>query len=509
MYSIGGDATGRRLGKQQVKVIALHPKGDGVADLHSKKNVELKKFVDDAGVTANCDLNNNASMRKALWARANNSDQLDLEMLELDLTKEDGKSILDQIRAALPMYVLFRADRPSTDQDAEVQDPMKIAVRTALEELRTEVDTMKRRVREKALEVATRTLGSLREFDVALAESLTPEFADPKLDAAFKLSLLGDDGIAVNKRGSGVRRLVLFSFFRAESERRHGETAGRGIIYAVEEPETAQHPDFQRKVVASLQSIAATSGCQVLLTTHSPGLAGLLPASSLRLVTASCDGRSIRAGNEALDVAVETLGVVPDHRVRVLVCVEGPYDRAFLLAASKAYRAAGEDFVCLESDPAVAFVLLGGSTLSEWVSGHLLRGISIPEFHLYDRDVGSYADAVQEVIARGGRDSARQTKKRELENYLHPDAITRVLAPQAGKLGALQFGDDDDVEKVVASAMPDQQGNPRKKLARRALKHWLNHDVAAVMTVDEFEARDMTGEIKSWLTEISRIARGN
>jgi putative ATP-dependent endonuclease of OLD family len=508
LYSITGEANERKLGKQRVKVIARHPTGEGVDDLHSKKNADLKILVVDASVAADCELNNNASMRKALWAQASENGRLEFDTLELELAKEDGKSILGQIQAALPMYVLFRADRPSTDQDAEVQDPMKVAVRTALEELRTEVDAMKQRVRAKALEVATRTLGSLREFDVPLADSLTPEFADPKLDSAFKLSLLGDDGIAVNKRGSGVRRLVLFSFFRAEAERRHGETEGRGIIYAVEEPETALHPDFQRKVVISLQRVAETAGCQVLLTTHSPGLAGLLPAATLRLVGMSEHGRSILVGDEALDVAVKTLGVVPDHRVRVLVCVEGPYDRAFMQAACTAYRAAGGDLVCLTNDPAVAFVLLGGSTLTEWVNHHLLRNIRIPEFHVYDRDVSKYADAVAEVNQRGCGHSARQTNKRELENYLHPDAIWRVLAGPAGNLAAVVYGSDDDVESVIAAAMPDHNGNPRKKLARRTLKHWLNHDVAAAMTASEFDAQDPAGEIKSWLAEITRVARG-
>jgi hypothetical protein len=162
----------------------------------------------------------------------------------------------------------------------------------------------------------------------------------------------------------------------------------------------------------------------------------------------------------------------------------------------------------LESDPAVAFVLLGGSTLCEWVSSHLLRNINIPEFHIYDSDVSNYGDAVTQVNQRGGRDSARQTSKRELENYMHPEAIRRVLAGPAGNLGTFAFGPHDDVESVLAAAMPDQKGNPRKKLARRALKAWLNQDVAAAMTAAEFDAQDPTAEIRSWLAEITRLARG-
>lgn len=506
-HSISGIGTDRRLGKPQVRVIANHPAVEGLRDLHGKKNVDLKKLVTAAGVEAQCDMNNNASMRQALWSKARDAGQLTCEQSELELSKEDGKSILAQVQDALPMFVLFRADRPSTDQDAEVQDPMRVAIRTALEELRDEVDAIKAKVKTKALEVANRTLGSLRDFDDALASSLNPEFADPKLEAAFKLALLGDDGIAVNKRGSGVRRLVLFSFFRAEAERRQNESAGRGIIYAVEEPETAQHPDFQRKVLDALRRLSETDGCQVLATTHSPGLAGLVPAHVLRFVSAKNGVRSVSTGESALSEAVRTLGVVPDHRVRLLVCVEGPYDRAFLQAACRAYRANGEDFVCLESDPAVAFVLLGGSTLCEWVSSNLLRNFKIPEFHIYDHDVPKYGQAVTQVNQRGGRDSARQTSKRELENYLHPDAIRRVLSGPAGKLDTFAFGPQDDVESVVAAAMLDQCGNPRKKLARRALKAWLNQDVAAAMTAAEFDAQDATGEIRSWLAEITRVAR--
>jgi putative ATP-dependent endonuclease of OLD family len=507
-HKVSGDSTDRKLGKEVVELVAEHPTHPSVAELHSKKNADLKKAVTSAGVPGACDLNNNASMRQALWKKASQANQLALQTEVLELAKEDGKSILGQLHDALPLYFLFRADRPSTDQDAEVQDPMKSAVQTALKELGSEVEAMKQKVREKAVEVATRTLANLREFDDALAASLTPAFAEPKLESAFKLSLVGDDGIAVNKRGSGVRRLVLFSFFRAEAERRLEKSDGRGIIYAVEEPETAQHPDFQRKVVETLNRLSSRDGCQVLLTTHTPGLAGLLPAIAIRWITTDGARRVVEVGEPALHAAVATLGVSPDHRVRVLVCVEGPYDRAFLQSACAAQRAAGKDLVCLTTDPRVAFVLLGGSTLTEWVNEHLLKHIGIPEYHIYDSDVVKYRAAVITVNQRGAGNSARQTAKRELENYLNPAAIDRVLAPVVGHAVSVTLGPNDDVEAVVAAAIPDQKGNPRKKLDRRAIKHWLNHDVAAAMTGADFDAGDPDGEILGWIQDISAVARG-
>lgn len=48
----------------------------------------------------------------------------------------------------------------------------------------------------------------------------TPEFkTDPKFDSQFKLTINSDDNIPINKRGSGVRRLILLNFFRAEAKK--------------------------------------------------------------------------------------------------------------------------------------------------------------------------------------------------------------------------------------------------------------------------------------------------
>lgn len=495
------------LGKEVVCAVAEHPTAPTLSALLEKKNTELKALVKKVGVQGQCDQKNNASMRAVLRARAREAGELALAVAEVSLAKEEGKAILKQLREELPLFVLFRADRPSTDQDAEVQNPMKVAVQAALEELAPEIDALKQRVREKSIEVADRTLDKLHDFDARLADSLSPEFADPKLDNAFKLSLVGDNGIAVNKRGSGVRRLVLFSFFRAEAERLQTESKGRGIIYAVEEPETAQHPNFQRRVVSALEELAEQEGRQVLLTTHSPGVAGLLPTDALRFVWAGEAGSMVRSGDDVVPDIASTLGVIPDHRVRVFVCVEGPHDRAFLQAVCAAYRAAGEEFVCLEPDPAVAFVLLGGSTLTEWVKSHLLEHTNIPEFHLYDSDVTKYGESVTRVQARGAPHSARMTGKLEMENYLDPAVIAETIQSAAGDVGPIAFGDQDDVEAIVAAAIPDQNGHPRKKLAKRSLKHWLNRDVARAMTAEQWDARDPAGEIRDWLGQITEIAR--
>ncbi|EON3083201.1 AAA family ATPase [Enterococcus faecium] len=80
---------------------------------------------------------------------------------------------------------------------------------------------IKKEVQEKAIESAKITLEKLKEMDPTLSNSLMPEFkSEPKFDSLFKLTIRSDMGISINKRGSGVRRLILLNFFRAEAERK-------------------------------------------------------------------------------------------------------------------------------------------------------------------------------------------------------------------------------------------------------------------------------------------------
>jgi hypothetical protein len=506
-HDVSGVGSERKIGKQSVKLVAHHPTATGVAELHSRKNAELKTAVKGNALESECDQTNNASMRKALWSYAASNGGLGQKRLELDLAKEDGKNILSQIQAALPMYVLFRADRPSTDQDAEVQDPMKVAVRTALEELGAEVDAMKKRVKERALEVAKRTLDSLQEFDAVLADSLTPEFADLKLDSAFKLTLLGDDGIAVNKRGSGVRRLVLFSFFRAEAERRQGETEGRGIIYAVEEPETAQHPDFQRKVVDVLRRLSEADGCQVVVTTHSPGLARLLPTDSLRLIRKVSRDSTVDAPTEAtLNAIASELGVLSEYasqsaRPAVVVMLEGPNDVFVAKHFAALWRNAGLPAPVDEVD--CVFVPAGGQNLKNWVEHRYLSSLGLREVHIYDRDPDSstppnpkYQSAVDEVNSRNDGSRGFLTNKQATENYLHWDA---VMDAARAKLNLdIRVGPWNDTDDVVEACTMALQGN---KLPCNC-KAWINRHAIECLTFEQVRARGAEAEITSWFAAI-------
>lgn len=69
------------------------------------------------------------------------------------------------------MYRLFKADRPSTDEDHEAQDPMQHAVKIALEEQAAQLASIAEEVKQKVAQVASNTIEKLRDFDPELAST--------------------------------------------------------------------------------------------------------------------------------------------------------------------------------------------------------------------------------------------------------------------------------------------------------------------------------------------------
>ena len=253
----------------EISILANHPTVEGANNLLELKEKELQSIIKQRGLDAA--LKGNPEMRAAIWS---SYEDLALEQVFIPVSKpkEDSKRIWEQIDSYLPIYALFQSDRSSQDKDKEVQNPMKVAIAAAIAEVKDDIDRIQRKVQEKAEEIAKNTHEALKQIDSSLASKLEPQFIMPtasKWIGLFNINMDTDDGISLNKRGSGVRRMILVSFFKAEAERRLKSGNKRSIIYALEEPETAQHPNNQKILIESFKQISENVGCQVLLTTHS------------------------------------------------------------------------------------------------------------------------------------------------------------------------------------------------------------------------------------------------
>jgi len=438
--------------KEKIFIVCNHPSAENVNDLMDLKRSELRQRADDLGIVANTyNRNINSSIREAIWQHVGD---LNLIPTELLIDKEDSKKIYNTLESYLPIYALFQSDRQSNDDDKEVTDPMKIAIQQALQELEVELDYIKNQVRNKAIETADRTLAKLKEMAPDLAEELIPEFrTDPKFDSQFKLTIKSEDNIPINKRGSGVRRLILLNFFRAEAEKRRLGNVGDRIIYAFEEPETSQHPNHQKMLIRAFIELSNAPNTQIILTTHTPTLAGLLPLPSLRFINKVNALRTIEKGtDEVYQKIVDTLGLLPDpisKTARALLLVEGKSDVSFVNHTSQVLKDAGLiTHTFLEKE--IAIVPIGGcGNLKHWRTLQLAEQFNIPWCILLDSDLGTSEEvintsAVAELQALGIK--AYVTRKREPENYIHLSVLG--LADE----NPLVYSETDDAKLLISNA---------------------------------------------------------
>jgi putative ATP-dependent endonuclease of the OLD family len=415
--------------KEKVYIICNHPNIEGANDLLELKKAELKARAKELGISQESFNGNiNSTIRQAIWS---SFDDLQLMRTELLVDKEDTKKVYDTIKNFLPIYALFQSDRQSKDDDKEVTDPMKLAVQQALSELTTELEYIKNEVRNKAIDTANRTLAKLMEMSPDLANELIPEFkTEPKFDTQFKLTINSENNIPINKRGSGVRRLILLNFFRAEAERLRSKHEGNQIIFAFEEPETSQHPDHQKMLIQAFIELSNSGNSQILLTTHTPSLAGLLPLNSLRFIEKLDDDRTIELGTpEVFEKIAQTLGILADpipKNATAIILIEGKSDVAFINHTAEQLKNAGY-LTHTFQEKRIALVPIGGcGNLKHWKTLNLVEQFQIPYCVLLDSDKGTNEEQkniemISELRQNGIR--AYVTRKREPENYIHLDCL--------------------------------------------------------------------------------------
>lgn len=443
--------TGGTKPKEEVFIRCMHYSNEELKDLLSKKNAELKKIANRLEINEETyNSTSNVSLRNAIREKIGD---FDLTSVSIDVTKEDAKKIFENIKQYLPLFALFQSDRESTDGDKEIIDPMKLAIKEALSEVADELNDIKQKVQSKAMDIANRTLEKMSEMSSDISSSLTADFkSEPKFESAFKLSIRSDNNISMNKRGSGVRRLLLLNFFRAEAERRMEESRTSSVIYAFEEPETSQHPDFQQMLIKSFIELSKIDNTQILLTTHTPHLASLINTDDIRLIKKDYHGESIIASREdaILSEICDELGLLPETisiANQAILLVEGPGDDVFVHHISdKLY----ENNILPTSfkNENFAIIPVGGcGTLKYWVTKQrLIDQFDLPWCVLLDSDKGTQeaiANLKQVQELRDGGIKAYVTRKREPENYIHPDCLSRPAV----------YSEGEDAKKIIGKAI--------------------------------------------------------
>lgn len=444
-----------------VFLIANHPTASGFDDLHTLKISALKTRANEKGVVDSevSDARTSSSWRSAIWGKA---PDLQKQTRELEISKfaSDSKTIQEKLFNHLPLFALFKSDRESKDNDPQAKNPLQEAVKQAQAELRAQIETIQEEIKNRVLERAKKTIEKLKEMDPSLASQLMPRFK--KIPTwSFEFVLHGEDGIPINKRGSGVRRLILLNFFRAESERKVDEKNAPSVIYAFEEPETSQHPSNQEMLVRSLVQIGSKDNCQVIVTTHVPALAGLLPVAGLRLAEKTPSEIKIEYGNDSvLNKIAQSLGVLIDpraSRAKGLILVEGPSDIVFLRHTAEQLKTGGFIQETLEERDILAVSIGGCDLLKHWIAKRIAEQFNIPWALFLDSDVGTPESgrnlAQVEELRRLGK-KAYVTRKRELENYILPEVVDPFITGHT----QVTWNDTSDAKKDISEATSKGKG---------------------------------------------------
>lgn len=426
-------------GLKKVVLKANYPSNKELKGLITLDIEKLKEKASTLGVNEeNYNATIKASIRKAL--REHIGDKIKFELQEIEIfsktkDKESGdtgaKEIWSQLQNYLPVYALFQSDRKNEEKDSEIQNPMNSAIKKILKDtsLQARLNEIRDEVKKVSDEIARLTIEKLQEMNPEIAKELEPEFDDPKWESAFKFNLFSDDKVPLNKRGSGVRRLILLNFFRAEAERLSVERKVPDVIYALEEPETSQHPDHQKKLIEAFIALSKNKHTQIILTTHSPGIAKLLPPETINLITKDSAGKlSIeKNSDEIIRKVASELGVLPDievsnpSKVKVAICLEGKNDISFIELINENISEL-KSIIDLKGNEQVILLPMGGSTLQFWVNNDYLGRLMLNQLHIYDSDLGSeepnkYKKYIEAINLKGAGNIGYETELRAFENY--------------------------------------------------------------------------------------------
>lgn len=411
-------------------VIAKMPDVDGIEKIHSLKIKELKQKVLNLDIELqDVDKRVSSELRHAIFKKLQENNSLVIK--DVELKSEDGKSISESLHKELPFYQLFKADRENSDGDNEVQDPIKAIVKSTLStniELQNKLTEVFEQVKLEVTKSTDATLNLLKNMNTDLANTLNADFTAPKWESLFKPSLSTDESIPLNKRGSGVRRLVLLNFFRAEAKRRLAQNSNANvgnIIYAFEEPETALHPKFQRILLDSFEDMISTPGVQIMITTHSPEIAKSVPSKGVSLVKSDIIGDAhICSGHEAISSIVEQLGLMPDiklydDQLEVLVILEGHTDVKYF---ENAYKALSKK--SLNEQNKVAFMFGGGKAIIQYLNLNYIKQLHLKKkIVIVDGDQSGSKD-----LEKIGSDAHKiQLKKSTIEFYLPYKNIQEIV----------------------------------------------------------------------------------
>lgn len=447
--------------------------------------------------------NTNSIMRKALFKHLVSKDtEYEEVLIEIKKVESAGeKDIWKKLKENLPLFFLFQSDRSNSDSDGEVQNPLKIATKKVLADLQDDLNKIKEQVEKIVSKVGDETIEKLKEFDNGIASKLKTNLNLKAWDSIFSFDLMSDDDIPLNKRGSGVRRLILLSYFRAEAERLSNEKNAKEIIYAIEEPETAQHPDYQKMILDSLITISENKKHQVILTTHTPEIAKMVDLDSIIFIQKNGNFPEIlNDKQQKLFKISRSLGILPTIQSKVVICVEGENDVNFLMNLNQ-YIPEFKGIIDLKEKD-IPIIPLSGGKLINWINNDYLNNSNVLEYHIYDSDEPKYVEKIGSMMSvSDDRRYGVNTVLSEMENYIPPKLIESEFNISLEDF-IVNWGEFDIPKHLINICM---QHIEDVKEREKIIKSRINNKLTKLITAEDLQEMQTYSEIETWFKSIASL----
>ena len=204
-------------------------------------------------------------------------------------------------------------------------------------------------------------------------------------------------------------------------------------------------------LIESFLKLSQKENCQIILTTHTPALAGMLPLESLRLVKKEEDKTEIfSTTEETYKEITDMLGILPEPIPKTskgILLVEGVDDILFFYHLNKLLKEAKE-IKEMFSENGINVIFTGGcDNLKYWVTKKLVQKFNLPWAIFLDsdkknkNDISKNTKFVDKISSEGIL--AFCTRKREIENYLHLELLKNEFK------NLTSIGDYDDIKKLT------------------------------------------------------------
>jgi putative ATP-dependent endonuclease of OLD family len=472
--------------------------------LHDKilitmKISELKKELNAIkGSISNYDSINKskkAEIRKALYDYYSEDIEKHTENISIKDIESDDTNLWKNISKNLPMFFLFQSDRSNSDSDIEIQNPLKIATKKVLKSKEEEIKKLEQEIIEEVSKISEQTVEKLNELDSNIAKNLTTNYNSKPWDSLYSFDISDDRGIPINKRGSGIRRLMLLSYFRVEAEKTILNSTTPNVIYGIEEPETSQHPNFQILLLKSFKELVKTDNNQIIFTTHTPEMAKLLrPSETIYIEKNHSNSPYIIIEDEEKVHKISTsLGILPDFYNSFVICVEGENDVNFLKTINQIEEF--KDIIDLSNIPIIP---MSGGKLEQWIERNYLKHSNVKEFHLYDSDVPRYVDRINEM--NNNNDTRRKglnTKLPEMENYVPTNILSQYFGIEINK----EIGKSKELLKHLLNTNRINISNNKDK--KKIIKQIINGSLSQKITLEDLKKHGVEKEITLWFKEMS------